>query len=260
MTFGRDDHKQENLEQEIKTHLQMATQDRIDRGESPAQATLSARREFGNVSLVENVTRDQWAGIWIEDLLHDLRHGARLLRRNPGFTIIAVLTLALGIGANTAIFSLVNGILLRPLPYAHPEQLVSLTGTYPKGGLAALREQSRTLDVAGYVEGYQFNLTGLGEPVRLNGTLVSAELFSVLGANAAIGRTFHAGEDLAGQNSFVILSQSLWQQRFASDPTIIGRWISLEGVSAPDRRHHAARLPFPIATIRRMDSARHGFA
>src|ERR1700730_17699501 len=174
MTFGRDDHKQENLEQEIKTHLQMATQDRIDRGESPAQATHSARREFGNVSLVENVTRDQWAGIWLEDLLHDLRHGARLLRRNPSFALIAVLTLALGIGANTAIFSLVNGILLRPLPYAHPEQLVSVTGTYPKGGVAALRDQMHTIDVAAYVEGYEFNLTGLGEPVRLTATPVSA--------------------------------------------------------------------------------------
>jgi len=230
MTFRRDDHKQEDLEQEIRSHLQMATQDCIDRCESPAQATHSARREFGNVSLVENVTRDQWAGTLLEDLLHDLRHGARLLRRNPGFTIIAVLTLALGIGANTAIFSLVNGILLRPLPYAHPEQLVSVTGTYPKGALAALRQQSRTMDLAGYVEGYQFNFTGLGEPVRLKGTLVSAELFSVLGAEAAIGRTFHSGEDLSGQNSFVILSQSLWQQRFASSPAIIGHWINLEGV------------------------------
>jgi predicted permease len=237
MTFGRDASKQENLEQEIKTHLQMAKQDRIDRGASPREADSAACREFGNVALVENVTRDQWAQTWLEDLLQDLRHGARLLRRNPGFTFIAVLTLALGIGANTAVFSLVNGILLRPLPYAHPEQLISVTGTYPtyptypKGALATLRERSQTMYVAGYVEGYQFNLTGLGEPVRLNGTLVSAELFSVLGADAAIGRTFHAGEDLAGQNSFVILSQSLWQRRFASDPNIIGHSINLEGVA-----------------------------
>jgi predicted permease len=222
--------QQRQLEQEIAAHLEMAKRDRVDRGASAQQADSAARREFGNVALVENVTRDQWAWIWLEDLLQDLRHGARLLRRNPGFTFIAVLTLALGIGANTAIFSLVNGILLRPLPFSHPEQLVAVTGFYPKGALAALREQSRTMEMAGYVEGYQFNLTGLGDPVRLNGTLVSAELFSVLGADAALGRTFHAGEDLAGQNSFVILSQSLWQQRFASDPNIIGRWINLEGV------------------------------
>ncbi|MGA2431373.1 MAG: ABC transporter permease [Candidatus Acidiferrum sp.] len=237
MTFGHDESKQENLEQEIKSHLQMAAQDRIDRGASPRDADSAARREFGNVALIENVTRDQWAWTWLEDLLQDLRHGARLLRRNPGFTFIAVLTLALGIGANTAIFSLVSGILLRPLPYSHPERLISVTGTYPnyptypKGALVALRAQSRTMDLAGYVDGYQFNLTGLGDPIRLNGTLVSAELFSVLGADAAIGRTFRAGEDLAGQNSFVILSESLWQRRFASDPNIIGHSINLEGVA-----------------------------
>jgi predicted permease len=228
--FERDEQEVKNLEHEIQTHLQMAAQDRVDRGESPAQAASAARREFGNVALVENITRDQWAWTWLEDLLQDLRHGARLLRRNPGFAFIAVLTLALGIGANTAIFSLVNGILLRPLPYSHPEKLIGVTGYYPKGALSALHERSRTMDIAGYVEGYQFNLTGLGEPVRLNGTLVSADLFSVLGANVALGRTFHAGEDLTGQNSFVILSQSLWQQRFASDPNIIGHSIHLEGV------------------------------
>src|SRR5882724_3402797 len=231
MTIGPDPRKQSDLEQEIKAHLQMAAQDRIDRGESPTQATHSARREFGNVALVENVTRDQWAWTWLEALLQDLRHGARLLRRNPGFTVIAVLTLALGIGANTAIFSLVNGILLRQLPYSHPEQLISITGFYPKGALAALRKQSRTMDIAGYVEGYQFNLTGRGEPIRLNASLVSAELFSVLGAEAAIGRTFQPGEDLAGQKTFVILSQSLWQQRFAYDPHIIGHSINLDGVA-----------------------------
>jgi putative ABC transport system permease protein len=223
--------KQQLLEREIASHLEMAKRDRVDRGESPAQAARAARREFGNVALIEHVTRDQWAWTWLEDLLQDLRHGARLLRRNSGFTFIAVLTLALGIGANTAIFSLVNGVLLRPLPYPHPEQLISVTGTYPKGALIALRAQSRTMDLAGYAEGYQFNLTGLGDPIRLNGTLVSAELFSVLGANAAIGRTFNSGEDLAGQNSFVILSQSLWQQRFASDPHIVGQPINLEGVA-----------------------------
>ncbi len=222
--------KQSDLEDELRTHLEMAMHDRIDRGESPEQARLSARREFGNAALIEHVTRDQWAGIGLENFLQDLRYGARMLRKNPGFALIAVLTLALGIGANTAIFSLVNGILLRPLPYAHPEQLVSITGTYPKGGFTALRGQMRTVDVAAYVEGYEFNLTGLGEPVRLTGTPVSAELFSVLGAQPKLGRTFHTGEDLAGQNAFVILSNSLWQREFHSDPAVIGRVISLEGV------------------------------
>jgi predicted permease len=228
--FSNNRNKQRDLEREIQTHLELSVRDRIDRGESPDQAERSARREFGNVALVEHVTRDQWARTWIEDLLLDLRYGARMLRKNPGFALIAVLTLALGIGANTAIFSLVSGILLRPLPYAHPERLVSVTGFYPKGAFAAMREQIRSMDVAAYAEGYEFNLTGLGEPVRLTGTPVSAELFSVLGAETQIGRTFGPGEDLAGQNSFVILSHSLWQRQFASDPAVIGRVINLEGV------------------------------
>src|SRR4029077_14715684 len=117
----------------------------------------------------------------------DLRYGLRMLAKNPGFTAIAVLTLALGIGANTAMFSLVDGILLVPLPYSKPEQLVSVTGTYPRGGFGAMRQQVHTMDVATYAEGHEFNLTGLGEPVRLTGTLVSAELFTVLGARPALG-------------------------------------------------------------------------
>jgi predicted permease len=208
----------------------MAASDRASRGETAEQAQQAARREFGNVALVEQVTRDQWSSRWLGELLQDLRFGARMLRKNPGFTLVAILTLALGIGANTAIFSLVNGILLSPLPYHEPGQLVQVTGTYPKGGLAAMRSQMQSLDVAGYVEGHEVNLTGRGVPIRLTATLASAELFSVLGAPAEAGRTFRTGEDLADQNSFVILSHRLWQQRFASDPSVIGQWITLEGI------------------------------
>src|ERR1700687_4899811 len=127
--------------------------------------------------------------------MSDLKYALRQLAKNPGFAAVAVLTLALGIGANTAIFSLVDGIFLVPLPYSKPEQLVSVTGTYPRGGLVAMRQQVHTMDVGAYAEGHEFNLSGLGEPVRLTGTLVSAELFSVLGARPALGRTFYPGED-----------------------------------------------------------------
>jgi predicted permease len=222
--------KRADLEQELQTHLQMAASDHIERGESAGRAQQAVRREFGNVALVQQVTRDQWGWLWFEELLQDLRYGVRMLRKNPGFTFVAVFTLALGIGANSAIFSLVNGILLRPLPYHEPDRLVQVTGSYPKGGLVAMRSQMQSIEVAGYVEGYEFNLAGKRVPVRLSATLVSADLFSVLGASAELGRTLRSGEDLATQNNYVVLSHRVWEQRFASDSLVIGQWINLEGV------------------------------
>ena len=168
----------------------------------------------------------------METLVQDIRYGLRILWKSPGFTAVAVLTLALGIGANTAIFSLVNGILLAPLPFQKPDQLVSVTpGAYPRGALVAMRDEVHSMEVAAYAEGHEFDLTGQGEPLRLTGTLVSAELFSVLGARPALGRTLHRGEDAAGQDNYVILSNALWQQRFASDPAVIGRAVEVEGRS-----------------------------
>lgn len=165
----------------------------------------------------------------------DISFGLRQLRKSLGFTAVAAFTLALGIGANTAIFSLVSGILLRPLPYPHPAELLSLAGsspvTYPKGAFAAMRDQIHTMDVATYAEGHEFNLTHVGEPVRLTGTAVSAELFSVLGVRAERGRTFVSGEDAPGNDNHVVLSHDLWEQRFGGDPAIIGKSIELEGVS-----------------------------
>jgi predicted permease len=167
-------------------------------------------------------------------LLQDIRFGLRQLRKSLGFTAVAAFTLALGIGANTAIFSLVSGILLRPLPYSHPAELVSVSASepadYPKGAFAAMREQIHTMDVATYAEGHEFNLTHVGEPVRLTGTAVSAELFSILGSRPEIGRTFATGEDAPGNDNYVVLSHDLWEQRFQGDPAIIGKSIELEGV------------------------------
>jgi predicted permease len=166
-------------------------------------------------------------------LIQDIRFGLRQLRKSIGFTAVAAFTLALGIGANTAIFSLVNGILLRPLPYPRPAELVSLGGNsaYPKGAFAAMRDQIHTMDVAAYAEGHEFNLTHVGEPIRLTGTAVSAELFSILGVRPELGRTFSSGEDSPGRDTYVILSHDLWEQRFEGDPAIVGKSIELEGVS-----------------------------
>src|SRR5882762_4511018 len=209
----------------------MAKQERVEGGDTVDEAERAVRREFGNVGLVKETTRDASGWRWLEEFVEDARYGLRRMRKSPGFTAIAVLTLALGIGANTAIFSLVNGILLSSLPYVNPEQLVSLTGAYPKGAIVAMREQVHTMDVGAYDEGQELNLTGFGEPVRLTGTLVSAELFSILGARAELGRVFYPDEDVPGQDNFVILSHALWEQRFGGDARILGRSIELGGVS-----------------------------
>ena len=168
---------------------------------------------------------------WAQDLAQDLRFGARMMGKSPGFTVIAVLTLALGIGANTAIFSLVNGIVLRPLPYSQPQHLVSITDSYPEGALVALRANLKTVDVAGYMDWTELNLTGRGEPIRLYAASVSSELFATLGARAEAGRIFESGEDQPGHDNVVILSDALWQSEFANDSNIIGRSVTLEGIN-----------------------------
>jgi len=219
------------MDAELRFHLQSFADDLIRSGVPREEALRRARLEFGAVERAKEECREARGVSLTETLLQDIRYGARLLRKNPGFTSVAVLTLALGIGANTAIFSLVNGILLVGLPYPHAEQLVSVTGSYPRGVVVAMREQIRTLDIAAYAEGHEFNLTGSGEPARLSGTYVSAEFFSILSAQAQLGRTFFPREDLAGQDGYVILSYSLWADRFRSDPAILGRSIELEGVN-----------------------------
>ena len=219
------------LEAEVAAHLQLAIEENLRRGMPAAEARRQALLRLGGETQTKERQRETRGVPGIAAALQDLRFAARVLAKNPGFTAIAVLTLALGIGANTAIFSLVNGILLESLPYPHPEQLVSITGTYPKGGVAAMQGEIRSMDVAAYHEGHEFNLLGQGEPVRLSGALVSAELFSVLEAQPELGRVFYAGEDTAGRDSYVILSHAVWQQRFGGDRGIVGRFIELEGVN-----------------------------
>jgi predicted permease len=163
-------------------------------------------------------------------LLQDLRYGLRMLVKNPSFTVVAVVTLALGIGGNAAMFSILNALLLRPLPYAEPHRLVRVTGYYPKGALVALQQETRTMDVAGFTTESEFNLTGQGEAVRLVGSAVSANLLSVLGVGTELGRTFSASEDQPGRDRLVVLSYALWKGKFGGDPNILGRVITLEGV------------------------------
>src|SRR6266850_1997418 len=219
--FGKESRDRQFTE-EVESHLQMHIEDNLRAGMSPEKARRQALIKLGVVEQTKDMVRERRGLPILEVLLQDLRFGARMLIKNPGFTVVAAITLALGIGANTAIFSLVNGVLLRPLPFAQPERLAGMTTYYPKGPLVVMQQQSRTMDIAGNTDSTEFNLTGVDAPVRLTGTSVSANWFSVLGVHTAIGRTFHDGEDQPGKDAVVILSRSLWQKPFWCDPNNFG--------------------------------------
>ncbi|HEV2422529.1 MAG TPA: ABC transporter permease [Candidatus Acidoferrales bacterium] len=236
MTIFRRNRRQE-LGEEVQSHLHMAEEDRIAQGESAVEAKQSARREFGNVDLVKDVTREIWGWASIERLVQDLRYGLRMLRKNPGFTIVAVLTLALGIGANTAIFSIVNAVMLRPLPFDHPSRLVLLHEGIPKIGypkmefsppdLVVFAREQRSFSALGAFQDERVNISGQGEPERVLAARVSAPLFPMLGAQPALGRTFSSQEDAPGHN-VAILSYGLWQRRFGGAPDVAGQTIELD--------------------------------
>src|SRR4029450_723971 len=197
----------QDLDDEIEYHLEQQVDALVAQGMDRSEAWRTVRRNFGGVDLAKDQCRDARGVQLIDTLRQDARYAGRTLRRNPGFATVAVLTLALGIGANTAVFSLVDGILLSRLPYAFPGQLVSIkVANYPNGGFSAMREEIRSLDVAAYAEGHSFTLTGGGEPMRLTGSRVSAELFSVLGVRPALGRWLRPGEDVSPQDRYVVIS------------------------------------------------------
>src|SRR5712675_2446604 len=201
--FWDRDRKQQELRRELQSHLQMAAGDRIGRGESARDAESAAHREFGNVALVEQITRDQWGSRRFEEFLQDLRYGARMLRKNPGFTATAVLTLALGIGANATIFTWIRAVLLNPLPAAgDSRRVVALEELAPSGDwlptsypdFRDLRDNSKLLE--SMTVSYPMALA-VGEDrhaERISGELVSGNYFDVLKINPEVGRFFSTGE------------------------------------------------------------------
>jgi predicted permease len=230
------------LAEEIREHLEEKIDELVESGMSREQATHAARREFGNVTLIEESGREVWRWAPVEDFLVDVRFGLRVLRKNPGFTAVAVVTLALGIAVNTTVFSAVNGWMLRPPRIKDPARVVVILTTDPaKEGWAwdrqpvspfdfvSWREQGQSFEAMAASERDDFALTGKGEPERLSGMHVSTNYFEVLGVSAAVGRTFLPGEDQPGRNRVVILSHGLWERRFASNPAVMGQVVSLNG-------------------------------
>jgi predicted permease len=237
LPFWRRGERKEHLAEEIRGHLEMAARERIDRGEHGAEAQQAARREFGNVELVEDVTRQQWGWVWLEEFLQDLRYGARSLRKNRSFTAVAVLTLALGIGANTSLFSVVNAVLLNPLPYPHPEQLVTLHESKPNFENGSIsypnfrdwQKENHTFSGMAISRSTSFTLTGQGEAEQLRARYISSDFFSVLGVKPVIGRTFAPGEDEIGAAPIAIISAGLWKRKFGGSPDVLGKTLTLDG-------------------------------
>jgi putative ABC transport system permease protein len=240
MSFWNREQRDQELDEEISGHLRMAEQDRVDRGQTPEDARFAARREMGNVSLIKEVTRGMWGGSWMLTLLQDLRYGIRVLLRNPGVSLIAIFTLALGISATTAIFSVVYGVLLRQLPYDKPGQLVQVWEKDGKGNSMNLadanfqdfREQNHSLQgLAEFSSGLQ-SVSGGSEPRRLTVASVSHDFFSLMRVTPAIGRLFAAEDQHPGAGAVALVSYSYWKQYLNSTQDLSTLKLRVENQSA----------------------------
>ncbi len=231
--------RKDDLSEELESHLRMAIADRIAQGESPADARREATREFGNVPLIADVTRERWGWLRLEHLLQDLRFALRQLRRSPGFTITAILTLALGIGALTTVATWTNAVLYNPWPHvAAPRELRFIDATVlGNSGYSVhydnyrfLRESGRSWKDAVAFAMAQVNLTEPGaQPRAITAGLVSSNYFQFLGLTPQSGRFFppNANDRAYGANDEIVLSDALWRDRFNADPAIVGRAISI---------------------------------
>src|SRR5499426_616402 len=229
------------MEEEMRFHLDMQIEQNLISGMAAEEARYAARRQFGNQTWLKEVSREMWSMRFIETLIQDLRYGARMLMKNSGFTLVAVSTLALGIGANTAIFSVVNATLLRPLPYKDPDRIVMVWGTNPggygwrgKSGFSApsfldYQQRNQVFEQMAAFHRDNFTLTGTGDPELIRAGAVTHEFFDVFAVQPILGRTFLPQETQTDQERVAVLSYGLWRRRFGSDPSIIGQTIRLDG-------------------------------
>jgi predicted permease len=251
-TFFWRNRVERELDKELAFHLAQQIDENLAQGMSPREARDAASRALGGYAQIQEECRDMRSTNHIENLAGDLRYAIRSLGRTPGFTAVVVLTLALSIGANSAIFSVIQGVLLRPLPYPHPDRLVRIYfqgGVQPKFPLNPndfldFRSRNRTFESIAAVTRHDMQLSGVGEPVMLSGFVVSAGYFHTLGLTPARGRDFSATDELHERGRSAIVSDRLWRTRFGADPAILGRTIMLDetpytvvGVMPPGFHH-----------------------
>ncbi len=241
--FWRRAQRNQELLEEIQAHLSLAERDATESGKTPKEAQAAAHQEFGNVGLAAEVTRDTWGWRWFEELVADLGFGLRMLRKNAGFTAVGLLTIAIGIGANAAVFSVVNSVLLKPLNYPKSEELVALHQTAPgAAGLADFEnglllspsmyftyaEQNRTFQSLGVWIAGTANVTGLAEPEQVRTVEVSDGVLQALGTPPQVGRWLSAADQIPRGPERVMLSYGYWQRRFGGDRSVIGRNITID--------------------------------
>jgi putative ABC transport system permease protein len=243
-----------DIDREMRLHLELQVEANIKSGMSPAEAREKAMRSFGNLNRAVDAAYDVKGGGIFETLAQDIRYGVRMLAKHKAFTLIAVITLALGIGANTAIFSVVNELLLRPLPYRDADRIATVWEVTPEGrhqnttsraNYRAWREQSTSFQYIAAFTDQRLNLTGTGEPEELSVQLATPELFKILGVDPLLGRTFLPDDDKADQPAVAVLSYGLWQRRFSGQNNVIGQPITLNdeaftviGVMPPNFQFH----------------------
>lgn len=223
------------LDAEVRSYVEMLAEEKIREGADAREALREANMRMGGLEQVKERTREIRAGHFLETLSQDIRFGARTLRRSPGFAAVAVLTLALGIGANTAIFSVVNAVLLRPLPFRDPGKLCLVTESLPSFPILGpsyqnyqdFRDQAKSFEGIAAVHIDFMNMTGRGEPQRLRAEMATSTLFSLLGVNALEGHTFTADEDRYGGPHVALLSYEFWQTNFGGAPEVLGKSITL---------------------------------
>src|SRR5947207_3363470 len=232
----------DDLDEEIRYHVERETERNIAKGMSADDARDAARRAFGNVTIATERSREAWRWQTLEELRQDVRHALRLMRRDPAFTFTALATLALGIGLNTAIFSVAYGVLWRPLPYPNPDRLVMVSSaqqtetgprtfsTWAPVSYEALRPRVTTPDHLAAYSSIDVQLTGRGEPLRLPALDVSPNFFVTLGVNPARGRAFLTGAAAPDDDRSAIVSDRLWRTSLEVDPAIVGQSISLDGL------------------------------
>jgi len=232
--------KEQELDEEILAHLAIEAKQRIDAGETPEEAERGARHDFGNLGMVKEVTREMWGMAWLDSFAQDFKYALRVMRKTPGFTIVAILTLALGIGANTAIFSVVDAAMLRPLPFRDGDRLVRISATKdgkPIGGpspmdMRDLAASAHSFDGMVTYDRWRKNVSGITGSEHAEETmvgLVPRTYFEILGLRPLLGRLFTDQEGVYGQHYVAAISTTFWRTRFAADPAVLGKTLRING-------------------------------